>query len=46
VGGLRALPNAERTSVAFLLLLTLLTMLFGLLAGRRVFVDDVGVAPG
>jgi cyanate permease len=46
LGALRALPKADLTSLAFLLLLTVLTMVFGLLAGRPVFVDDAGTRNG
>jgi CP family cyanate transporter-like MFS transporter len=40
LGALRTLPDAETSSVAFLLFLTILTMVFGLLAGRPLYVED------
>lgn len=40
LGGLRTLPDAETASAAFLGFLTILTMIFGSLAGRPLFVED------
>jgi cyanate permease len=40
LGALRTFPEAETATAAFLGFLTLLTMIFGLLAGRPLFVED------